>query len=565
MSTYHVVIKTDTDMLSLLRGLKGEFNFQSISFESDIDIYHLISENPVEGIRLVREKRRETRPMMIKELNPQLDFSALSFDRPVRFTNCSFSVEVRFSDLVFKHGLDICYCCFSQEVNIRSVSALGLSRLVFNSSSNVVIINSQFELEIRSLPAMEVEKMLHIENTVFLSGINMSRAVVGGQLNFVGNTIKGTLDLSLSKLSSLNIVSSDSKQEKSTIEDLNCSEMECSGAVEVNRVSISGSLRGRGAVFSDSSFFIDVDISEKVYLTQCIFEKEIIFHNVKVGKLLSFNSSVFHSRLNLSSCDIYSAEVYFAQAKIHSDIWLGSHPGQAPLAFTGMISFQGAFISSESLIRVYGLNAKGNSAGQLVFSHALIKGYLDIRDVFVTAISLDATIVLGNIQDNNTLWASIHDRPTARLLKHESKKVNNIISAVAYNKLEMRLHRKEVGLRNVADLAILTLNRLSNNYGTNWLLGVFFTFFGGLLFYMLFELFRIDFAFFGESSTGFILFDGRFWTGFIDYFWLPAGFKQLIEDGRLAGGAWGATLFIIGKVIIAYGIYQTVAAFRKYI
>ena len=75
------------------------------------------------------------------------------------------------------------------------------------------------------------------------------------------------------------------------------------------------------------------------------------------------------------------------------------------------------------------------------------------------------------------------------------------------------------------------------------------------------------FGFFWKDDWNFLWNDKQFWSGFINFFWLPTGFNELVSQKSkdVNGGEWGALFFILGKIIIAYGIYQTVAAFRKYI
>jgi len=56
------------------------------------------------------------------------------------------------------------------------------------------------------------------------------------------------------------------------------------------------------------------------------------------------------------------------------------------------------------------------------------------------------------------------------------------------------------------------------------------------------------------------------WSGFLQYIWLPNGLDGLINLNHLINGGWvGALFFLAGKVLVAYGVYQTIAAFRKYL
>lgn len=70
-----------------------------------------------------------------------------------------------------------------------------------------------------------------------------------------------------------------------------------------------------------------------------------------------------------------------------------------------------------------------------------------------------------------------------------------------------------------------------------------------------------------EFSTDFsqwIFFNPTYWKEVIGYLWLPNldDFKVLLNDNNVS--VWSYSCFIIGKIFIAFGIYQTISAFRKY-
>lgn len=69
---------------------------------------------------------------------------------------------------------------------------------------------------------------------------------------------------------------------------------------------------------------------------------------------------------------------------------------------------------------------------------------------------------------------------------------------------------------------------------------------------------------FSNDFSQWIFFNPTYWKEVIGYLWLPNldDFKVLLNDNNVS--VWSYSYFIIGKIFIAFGIYQTISAFRKY-
>ncbi|MGN6178811.1 MAG: hypothetical protein ACTHNW_06500, partial [Mucilaginibacter sp.] len=226
--------------------------------------------------------------------------------------------------------------------------------------------------------------------------------------------------------------------------------------------------------------------------------------------------------------------------------------------FEGQLSFKGAIFESGSILRIFRINANSPGKGIIDFRNALVKGLIDIRQVALEKISFEGAVVTGNIQDNGSISSAIEDVASARLLKHESRKINNHLSALRYYQLEMHLYAKTLNWKR-GDWYILGLNRLSNQFGLSWTRAVVFTLSSALLCYTLFTCF---------AHGLYQVTVDQYFAGLINYFWLPMGFNELVDPQHpvhVTGGFAGALFFILGKILIAYGIYQTIAAFRKHI
>jgi len=413
------------------------------------------------------------------------------------------------------------------------------------------------------------EEGLGVSNSFFNGGLNFYGSEFTGALVFTQGGIRGALNLSNCKIDKLQLYGNTTTRQALLIEGLNLSDSVINEQVQMNLISVSNDVKTdstifKKAVFIDNSLFHGLN-----YWTDARFEQQLHIHQTTFSKHLSFAYSQFEQAVSLNTSSFESADISFTGALFNNDFSFGGRIGdERPSTVTGNITFQGAVIAANSVVRIFKMNSRQSPVGTLKFTNALIKGLLDIREVYVNHISFDGTVVSGNIQDNGSLFTAIRDRNTARLLKHEAKKINNTISALALYRIEMSIHAKSLEKHQVGDLISLFLNRISNNYGLSWTRAVLFTIGGGLLFYSMFIMAGDGWAFPWTSRWDFLFNNESFWAGFVNYFWLPTGFNSLVTDApnyHFVGGYSGAVFFLSGKILIAYGIYQTIAAFRKYL
>jgi len=53
---------------------------------------------------------------------------------------------------------------------------------------------------------------------------------------------------------------------------------------------------------------------------------------------------------------------------------------------------------------------------------------------------------------------------------------------------------------------------------------------------------------------------GTFWSDILKFLWLPDMLEGDMKDWEKS--SW--TLYVLGKILVGFGIYQTIAAFRRY-
>ncbi|MFK7113789.1 hypothetical protein V3468_04980 [Flavobacterium oreochromis] len=153
------------------------------------------------------------------------------------------------------------------------------------------------------------------------------------------------------------------------------------------------------------------------------------------------------------------------------------------------------------------------------------------------------------------------DLKTIRLIKNHLLKTENKIDYLKYNALEQNnlLSSSELTLN---DRILLKLNKKSNDFGNNWINGVLFTFKKGMLFFILLLIVN---SFISSkyplslNLSGTIASVSEILTEFLKFVF-SFGFdnKEIQSNGFLY------LIFIIAKIYIGYGVYQTISAFRKY-
>ena len=182
------------------------------------------------------------------------------------------------------------------------------------------------------------------------------------------------------------------------------------------------------------------------------------------------------------------------------------------------------------------------------------------EEAYERAISEDADIPIKN------------KRETFRILKQEHISQHNIVHSIEYKTLEnetylkenlSKLLRGESIVSCVSNLFVLSLNWLSSRFGVSYFQAAFFTLiFGGLFYYFTilstskYEMaMNFDWNIFYENIptySSYLLPTHRF-----DF--LGEGFGE-----KYSFSNWFYFFDIFGRIVIGYGIYQTIQAFRKF-
>ncbi len=156
------------------------------------------------------------------------------------------------------------------------------------------------------------------------------------------------------------------------------------------------------------------------------------------------------------------------------------------------------------------------------------------------------------------------DRKTIRTIKQQLQKTENRIDFNKFRAYELEAHYKELDWKwnfGFRDKFILWATKWSTNFGNSWRRALAFTLAGGLLLYTFFYLSEIYLYGVYKYYLGTY---PSFWNGFFRFFLVTDFYNPLIEDRTYIQNTLSWLIFIIGKIFIAFGIYEMIQAFRKF-
>lgn len=326
--------------------------------------------------------------------------------------------------------------------------------------------------------------------------------------------------------------------------------------------------------FSNNDFALDIHFSNakfqgNCFFSKCNFRKNSNFDDTEITGQLLFTSDPKEKKHSEAKRNIID-KISFNRSDISGRIdFEYCEVSEMNMNFTT--------IKADGIFRIY-----ESRLSHLDMTSLSNKGTLMLEDNQneVERITLKSAINTGVIEIENTLIRKIDDRITARLLKDSALKNGNTINALEYRKKEMELLKKENSSLDKESRFLLWLNEKSNNHGTSGIKGVWFTIECWIGFYLLFLIIsRVDYILILFSTKNAIE-----WTfaqdisNGISYLWsldFLGTLSKWIDRFKFNDAWWlmtfksaqlviGIIIYIVGKIAIGFGIYQTISAFRKY-
>lgn len=365
-------------------------------------------------------------------------------------------------------------------------------------------------------------------------------------INFVSKISDGTQFVSIGNLEYMSIVNfrfNISKLFSERLDELGVKptdELEFKNIVFRNRFIFNEkkifepALRFGKCIFNNYPKFTDKIFKSKVKFRICEFWS-VNITNATFQEYTEFYDCLFHERVVISKCSFYDNVVFTKSTFRNNCLFTYS-------TFKKLAIFSRAKFEEENKTPT-GLDLSQSVInGQIIFFETILKDFKAFN-FDSKSIKFDKTINEGDVipQQNK--------RETFRVIKHQLLQQNNVIEAEKYAKLEKQTLMEEllkgISIKRVPDLLLLTANKFSNDYKTNWLYGLIFTLVVSFLCHSILSI--SDIYKFSE-------------------------FKNLIKLINIADFSFyekniSCSLYVayfISKIAIGFGIYQLIQAFRKF-
>ncbi len=374
--------------------------------------------------------------------------------------------------------------------------------------------------------------------------------------------------------------------------------------------------------FNDEQFPIIIDgitNTPLFFFDNCYFDSNMLIMNIycsfllvskcKINALIGIvNIHIIKDIKQLANDIIKQTDsIFLDEIHVHGDLKIGKVTNACKM------SLHKITIYKDGLLKISNYNDDlkkriSYKLGNIELVNSIVNGTVIFKDSVFRKFKFDEIDVAGNIIEDNINYVDLDNIETANILKNQAKKQSNTYlynkhKAEELNKLfinktiipikdtiskiehyesnkKLFILRIKTVLKSIIhnlyiffistllaffskERFLLWINKYSNNYGQDWSRGVIFTLIVSFMFYSFFT-YSINKIEFSNDFSQWIFFNPTYWKEVIGYLWLPNldDFKVLLNDNNVS--VWSYSYFIIGKIFIAFGIYQTISAFRKY-
>jgi hypothetical protein len=220
---------------------------------------------------------------------------------------------------------------------------------------------------------------------------------------------------------------------------------------------------------------------------------------------------------------------------------------------------------------------------KLLFNNVSFNNIVSLQETYFDIVDINRTIFEKQAYFDDIQIKQIEkcDRKTIRTIKLQLQKAENKIDYNKFRVYEFNAYRKDIKkklkefekdknhlnhrLREPVqlkrDIFILWISDIVSEYGTDWKRAFKFTFWSGFSIYLLFYMSE-NYNHTIETSN----WDN--WTilisGFFRFFLVTDFYNPLVDDRVYLTNPLSWIIFIFGKVVIAFGIYEMIQSFRKF-
>lgn len=477
-----------------------------------------------------------------------INFENAQFKRKVRFHHCKFYNTVRFENTSFNKLVDF-YCAHFYKPQQFHFTDF-LDRAIFS--------NTEFDKEIQFLHCrVESNSYIRFESANFKKGLDISRSNFNDKVNFWNieleegdaftsskyqndfrlkaktESTKNTPSIYKKIRETYRIIKSNFYSQNNKIEGLKFYEKEMSAYLEENR-----NKKDNSENYSSKK----KEVNDSLLLKKCLTNKII---NRLFTLLLIF--------LYLPFCMfiILLSPIYITAILIHK---ITNIDTKNTLYFIINFIFLGLYIFTKDLIwyilfapqYIYNILYSIPNLKRSISYSIKENNYISLIILSICLVSI-LVAVYGIPNQNNyiLLWEG-------KILSFN----NNILTFISYISLII-IALLFVIIFKKNEKILLWFNKNSNNFGTNWFIGLNFTTLVALITYVVISLL---------SSNVILQFDaegvGNFLKGLVKIINVTEWSDITFLEQELTN--WQYIFLFIGRIFIGYGYYQTIQAFRKF-
>lgn len=303
------------------------------------------------------------------------------------------------------------------------------------------------------------------------------------------------------------------------------------------RMSITGCILNKCNLFNTT-------FTKDVYLDYCRFQDNVHFAETKFIKNVSFNSSIFEKE-QIFYQTTFENNTDFRRCK-----------------FRGQVQFFNCNTSEKSNICFDNASFKEG----IDISSSRLNKNLSFWNCYINEDPKQLNIYQTNRSDsqgaiiNGEAYKKL--RESFRIIKNCLAASGNKIDSLEYFKKEMTMLRKELSFeknryKKLSNLALLSLNKYSNDFGTDWVRGIVFILCVNLIFFIP------QLLIYGDSliwcfSISCIL------ETIVQYLKMLNLADMNFVPFALERNNPSFIIHFFSRIFIGYGYYQTIQAFRKY-
>ncbi|KGO91720.1 hypothetical protein [Flavobacterium subsaxonicum] len=425
-------------------------------------------------------------------------------------------------DISSLQKLQISSCKFNSKLVIKDSST-------FNSELKPDVFNNKI-IDITNCEFLSL-RLEHYDDDLFINDVQIENFEVTNcklyDLVCTSNNIQSEFKLTSCKITKRAILSGNVFKESS---DLIISDSEFNGELNLNESHLCNIslFDNKFELFNFSEntveafgyFNIGNCKFSKSYFTLSDFTKFTIFHDCIFEQtfILEKNGNLIHTNLQLLNCR-FEKSAYFTQSAIN----------------------------------------------KIIIENCFFKDIASFQNSYFLEISIDKTIFdkLALFDDMQIGKVDNCDRKTLRNIKQQLQKADNKIDYNRFRNYELSAYYQELGWgwkSGFKDKFILGATLLSTGFDHSWRRALAFTLLIGFSLYALFfvsenYMLQRDFSQWQEFLSGYFRF-----LIVTDFYNPLAEGRTYIDNTNTIG--W--LIFIFGKIVIAFGIYEMIQAFRKF-